>query len=161
MSHCNVIHTICRGLKYTSCGFCVMVWCSKDLPLPLVSVEIQANICVNRELRQLPRPHSLLMVYLRHSYTNTHTLHTHLPAQEHEKVCIILERWSDVGRVLRRSVCSSHCVDPAGQTVLVKETGTVASGEMDGLRDQCEGCEGKERRREGCGEGVWTCSPSG
>lgn len=52
------------------------------------------------------------------------------------------------------SVCLSHCVDPTGQTVLVKETGTVASGEMDGLGDQCEGCEGKAGREGGEEGGV-------
>lgn len=44
----------------------------------------------------------------------------------------------------------SQCVDLTVHTVLVKETvWIVAEGEMDGLEDQCMGCEGevvKERR---------------
>lgn len=133
------------------------VWCSKDHPLSSVSVEIQANICVYRELQQLPRPHSLLAVYFRHSSDineHTYTLHTHLQAQEHETVCVILEWRSDVGCVLRW-VCVCLIVwTPQFQTVLVKETGTVASGEMDGLGDQCEGCEGSGKGRRGGGRGV-------
>lgn len=68
------------------------------------------------------------------------------------------------------SARSSHRVDPTGQTLLVERDGTVASGEMDGLGDQCEGCEGKagkgrrgrrERREGGREGGVSTRSPSG
>lgn len=56
------------------------------------------------------------------------------------------------------SARTSYRVDPTGQALLVERDGTVASGEMDGLGDQCEGCEGKAGkgrrgggRREGGG----------
>lgn len=46
--------------------------------------------------------------------------------------------------------------------ILVKETGTVASGELHGPGDHCEGREGKSGGKEGEREGcVSTCSPSG
>lgn len=48
----------------------------------------------------------------------------------------------------------SQCVDRTVHTVLVKETvWIVAEREMDGLEDQCTGCEGEvvKERREGGG----------
>lgn len=149
-----------------------LCYVSKDHPLPSVTVEIQANICVNRQPQQLPRPHSLLMVYFRHSseihdHTHTrgeHTTHTFTWERPHYfGVKWFWQRFTVSAR-------SSHRVDPTGQTLLVERDGTVASGEMDGLGDQCEGCEGKagkgrrgrrERREGGREGGVSTRSPSG
>lgn len=55
------------------------------------------------------------------------------------------------------SLCGPHRPDSAS-----KGDGTVASGEQDGLGDQCKGCEGKVGREGGEEEGcVSTCSPSG
>lgn len=48
-------------------------------------------------------------------------------------------------------MCASLC-GPQRPDSSSKGDGTVASGEMDGLRDQCKGCEGKAGR-EGEKEG--------
>lgn len=78
-------HTLLsKALQCCTSGFCVIhttPWA------PLLNAETQANICINRERQQLPPPHSLLMVYFRHSseiHTHTHSSaypHTHTPSQ--------------------------------------------------------------------------------
>lgn len=162
MSHCSVVQNICRGLKYTICGFCVMqvrtIHCHWSLlKYKQTSVSTGShNSCLDLTLYWW----FTLDIPLTYTHTNTHTrraLYTHIL---HEKVHVILER-SDVGSAFvssrgphrpdafsrKRRDCRLRRDGWAGRSVrgVWGEGGKGKEGE--------EGTEGRRERREGGREG--------